>query len=296
MFKNNEQRGLPYRMVVFNEVIVTGSFTQAAENLGHTKSAVSMYITQLEQMLGTKLLNRSTRRLDLTAAGQQFFKRCSELVATVTLAVRELDDFDHEPQGRFAITAPHAFEPLLIDTIIGDLCRLYPKVIPHLEFSDHRLDLLKHKLDMAISIGDLKSNDYNAIKLGTLESILVASPALQVQLQDLEDLNQCTFIRLPWQNNIEIHSKENVFVIKTEKIIQINTLPAAISAARSGLGVLLAPTVFLAPAMTSGELVRVFKDWQGEPRDINAVHGYGQKLPLLLRSVVNKLQLALKNS
>ena len=177
MFIKNEQRRLAYQMLVFDEVIKKGSFTAAAESLGHTKSAVSQYVSQLEGDLGVRLLNRSTRRLNLTVVGLQLAKRSEQLLDLLMTTVAEVKSHEQAPAGRIAITAPHAFESNLVTPIVAQLCDEYPKLVPELVYSDERLDLLQQKLDMAISVGRQKDSSYHAILIGKLDSILVASPA-----------------------------------------------------------------------------------------------------------------------
>ncbi len=297
MFRNNEQKALPYRMLVFHEVIKSGSFTGAAENLGHTRSAISTYISQLESLVGMKLLTRSTRSLHLTPAGRQFAQRCEQMAEILQLAIEELEEFDQEPQGRIAITAPHAFESLLVETVIADLCRQYPKLIADVTFSDQKLDLLEHKLDLAISVGPQKDSDYHAIKLGELRSFLVASPDyLESRDQPIPgNLEQHTQIQLPWQTKATLYSKDQQIPLQTGKSMKVNTLPAAINYAVQGLGLLLAPAIFVSEEIRKGKLERVMPEWQAETRDVFALHTFGKRLPFILRHATERLKRQLES-
>jgi len=99
MFNKSEQRRLAYQMLVFDEVLKQGSFTEAAQSLGHTKSAISQYVSQLERALGVRLLNRSTRTLNLTPAGQLVAKRSEQLLELLTVTIDEIDESAIAPAG-----------------------------------------------------------------------------------------------------------------------------------------------------------------------------------------------------
>ncbi|OZG72985.1 LysR family transcriptional regulator [Hahella sp. CCB-MM4] len=284
-------------MLVFHEVVKSGSFTRAADQLGHTRSAISTYISQLESLVGMKLLTRSTRSLHLTPAGRQFAQRCAQMAETLQQAIEELEEFDQEPQGRIAITAPHAFESLLVETVIAELCRQYPKLIADVTFSDQKLDLLEHKLDLAISVGPQKDSDYHAIKLGELRSFVVAAPAYLESHghPEPEKLDQHTMIQLPWQDQAQLYSGDQQVPLRGGKTMKVNTLPAAINYANHGLGMLLAPSIFVSEEIRNGKLERVMPTWQAEPREVFALHSFGKRLPFILRQATERLKRQLES-
>ena len=248
MFIKSEQRKLAYQMLVFDEVVNQGSFTLAAQSLGHTKSAVSHYVTQLETALDVKLINRSTRTLNLTSSGTLLAKRCGQLVSLLSDTLQELDTHNNEMIGRIAITAPHVFEANLITPIIAHLCHEFTKLTPELIYSDERLDLLSNKLDLAISVGPQKDSNYKAVLIGKLDSILVASPKYiaKSELITSENFNTHSLVILPWQSNHSLNAnlvKPLTFESVTE--IKMNTSTSAINALKCGLGIGLVPSVFI---------------------------------------------------
>ncbi|PAJ76301.1 LysR family transcriptional regulator [Pseudoalteromonas sp. NBT06-2] len=280
-------------MLVFDEVVNKGSFTLAAESLGHTKSAISHYITQLETALNTKLLNRSTRTLNLTAVGVLLAKRSTQLVDLLTDTLHELDTYNNEPAGRITITAPHAFEANLITPIIAGLCDEYSKLTPELIYTDERLDLLNNKLDLAISVGPQKDSNYNAILIGKLDSILVASPQY-IAKSDLitdENLTLQSLISLPWQSKSHLRNqKSDTLEFNSDTLIKVNTSTSAISSIKCGLGIGLIPSVFIKEELDSGQLQQVLPEYKGEVRNVYAIHSYQNRLPLVLRKFVDKLK------
>ena len=293
MFNKSEQRRLAYQMLVFDEVLKQGSFTEAAQSLGHTKSAISQYVTQLERALEVRLLNRSTRTLNLTPAGQLIAKRSEQLLELLTVTLDEVHESAIAPSGRIAITAPHAFEASLVTPIITELCDEYPKLTPELTFTDERLDILKHQLDVAISVGPQKDSSYHAILIGELESVLVASPKYLAKHIDVNEQNlaQQNLIMLPWQSDFSLtKDNKNIITFNSSKYLKMNTSTSAINSAVTGAGICLIPSIFIKSELQSGALQRVLPDYLGEARNVYAVHSYQQQLPLILRLFINKLK------
>ena len=294
MFIKSEQRRLSYQMLVFDEVVNRGSFTAAAEALGHTKSAVSQYVSQLETGLGVRLLNRSTRQLNLTAAGQKLAKRSEQLVDLLSATLDEVQALEHAPAGRVSITAPHAFETSMVTPIVAELCNEYPQLTPELIFTDERLDLLEHKLDIAISVGPQKDSNYKAIPIGNLDSILVASPRYLARDGEIraENLSEQTLVILPWQNSAILKAQQGAEIsYSSEKTLRVNTSISAINAVKSAVGIGLMPSIFVQDELETGVLQRVLPEFAGEVRVVYALHSYQKQLPLVMRRFVERLKL-----
>ena len=293
MFIKSEQKKLAYQMLVFDEVVNKGSFTLAAHSLGHTKSAVSLYITQLETALDTRLLTRSTRTLNLTPSGELLVKRSAQLVNLLSDTLEDLDTYNNEPAGRIAITAPHAFETNLITPIIANLCDEYKKLTPELIYTDERLDLLSNQLDLAISVGPQKDSNYKAVLIGKLDSVLVASPKYIAKATEItsENLNIQSLVVLPWQIDSIINGlKDENLIFDSNTLIKMNTSTSAINSIKCGLGIGLLPSVFIKEELELGQLQRVLPEYSGQQRDVYAVHSYQNKLPVVLRKFINELK------
>ena len=294
MFKKNEQRKLTYRMLVFAEVVRSGSFTTAAERLGHTRSAVSTYINQLESLLGVRLLNRNTRNLNVTAAGHRFVEHCYAISDIAQLAVQEVRALADEPSGNLGITAPHAFAAQVIEPVIRNLRKQYPEVVPHLLFSDDRLDLIENKLDLAVRVGELPDSNYHAIKIGLLESVLVASPQLlcHQDITSIDDLRLLKKVVSPWQPVFKLlnTASNEILTLTLEPKIPVNTLLGTLAMVSMGFGVALVPKIFAQSMLDSGELVQVLVDWRGEQSPVYAVHPYQNQRPLALSYLIDELR------
>ncbi len=293
MFIKNEQKRLSYQMLVFDEVVKRGSFTSAAEVLGHTKSAVSQYVSQLEADLGVRLLNRSTRKLNLTHAGQQLAIRSEQLVKLLSATLDEIATHGNQPSGRLAITAPHAFDPSLITPLITALSCEYPDIEPELIFTDERLDLLEHQLDLAISVGLQKDSSYHAVHIGQLDNILVASPAYLARQKtvNIHSFSSQKLVMLPWQHQTALLSDQGKeLLFSSTKQLRVNTSTSAINSVLCGAGISLIPRIFVQKYLASGELQRVLVEFKGPDRDVYALHPYGKQLPFVIRCFIERLK------
>lgn len=144
---------MPY-MAVFVQVVESGSFSAAAEQLGTTASSVSRQIASLEQALSIKLLERTTRRLKLTAAGTEAYAYCNEMIESAKNVMEIADRFCNSPQGLVKISAPRAFGRDLITPHIAEFLRLYPHVDVQLMLTDRLVDLIGDDIDLIIRITD----------------------------------------------------------------------------------------------------------------------------------------------
>ena len=163
-------------MQVFRRVVDTGSFSEAARALLMTPSTVSKLIARIEARIGVRLIERSTRRLSLTAEGQLYYDRSQMLLA-------DLDDLDSQlmqgaasPGGTVRITASVGFGTLAIEPLLPAFWQLYPNIVVDLSLSDDIVDLYLDRTDIAFRIGILPDSSLTAHKLGTARRVIVASP------------------------------------------------------------------------------------------------------------------------
>lgn len=284
-----------YRMLVFAEVVQTGSFTRAAESLGHTRSGVSQHISLLEEELGVRLMNRSTRRLSLTEEGRLFAGRCQAIRDLVNVALDEMQSQTSYPEGPLVITAPHAFESTLVLPTLTQLCKLFPKIEPKLIINDQRLDLLSNNIDLAISVGALPDSNYKARKLGELTEIFCAAPTKLEQLGEIkrpEQFSTLPHIATSWQERRKTQAvlwDEKKIKLKLLHRFRVNTLPSAANIAEQGLGIALLPDIYAKTLINKGTLIQVFPNIISEPREIYCIHPYSQQMPLKVRTFINLL-------
>ena len=161
----------------FITVVDCGSITAAAERLGITVSGVSRALNRLEQKLGTTLLRRTTRRLELTEEGETFLAHCRRILAAVEEAEEALLDRHDQPKGRLRVNAAPSFMQYVIVPVIGEFRARYPGITLELDTHDRFVDLLEQRVDLAIRIGALEDSSLHARPLGHSALRVLASPA-----------------------------------------------------------------------------------------------------------------------
>src|SRR5579859_3802659 len=142
-------------IVVFTKVVETKSFTGAAEQLGLPKSTVSRKLAQLEERLGVRLVQRTTRKLALTDIGQAYYERCARIVADVAAAEQLVTDMQSTPRGRLRMTAPVDLSMRYLGLIIADFLAIHSDINIELEATDRIVDLIEEGFDLAVRFGTL---------------------------------------------------------------------------------------------------------------------------------------------
>lgn len=163
-------------MEVFARVVEAGSFAAAAERLALSRAAASKQVMQLEAHLGTRLLNRTTRRLSLTGEGEAYYARCLRILGEVATAEREAGEAADAPRGTLRVTAPVSFGILHLGPIVGEFAARFPGVTLALGFDDRFVDLVAEGYDAGIRIGRLPDSTLVARRLCRTRLVVVASP------------------------------------------------------------------------------------------------------------------------
>ena len=158
-------------------VVDSGSFSAAAEQLGQAKSMVSRRVSALEKRLGARLIQRTTRRLRLTDAGQAFHERARQLLMDLEEAENLVRSDQCALSGRLRITAPLSFGQTHMGPVIADFCRRHPQVQLDAAFNDHQMDLIEAGFDIALRIGVLSDSSLIAKRINTIRIVTVAAPA-----------------------------------------------------------------------------------------------------------------------
>lgn len=164
-------------MHLFVEVARTGGFRAAAERLGMQNSTLSRRIGQLERDIGLRLLNRTTRRVELTEAGRLYFERCSRIIEDARLAQEELASALAQPTGVIRASVPVDFTVVYLSRIVADFQKLYPGISLELDVTPRKSNLVTEPVDLTIRIGEPTEQNWIARKLATLKSALFAGPS-----------------------------------------------------------------------------------------------------------------------
>lgn len=264
-------------IAIFAKVVQKGSFTAAANELRMPKSTVSMKISSLERRLGITLLKRSTRKLQLTAAGENFFRRTTVGLEEILAAENALLAEKAEPQGKIRITTPVDVGQHAMSELMSDFLRKYPKVQIELLLTDRRVDLLGEGIDLAIRAGQLKDSSLIAKKVGVVSFGIFASPrylkarGTPLQPRDLST-HDCLvfspFARGEWR--LQSGKKEVTVSIKEKAIV--NDLRLVHKMAVLGDGLALLPSFMCPTDDKVSKLSRVLPEWSSGENPIHFVY------------------------
>ncbi len=160
----------------FVQVVEAGSFTAAARKLGVPKSTLSRQVTRLEEEFGARLLQRTTRKLNLTETGRAYYERCRDALTTLYEADREARDASDEPRGNLRVTLPFDFARDFMAPALREFRERYPQISVSLIVTQRSLDLIDEQIDVALRGGQMPDSDFVSRKLNTSGIVLCASP------------------------------------------------------------------------------------------------------------------------
>ncbi|MEH6631173.1 MAG: LysR family transcriptional regulator [Halopseudomonas aestusnigri] len=283
---------------LFVRVVEENSFSRAGARMGVPQSSASRMISRLEERLGARLLQRSTRNLTLTEAGQIYFERASRIVTELDQAAEAVRDVNAAPKGLLRVAAPASFGRQFIAPALKEFHDLYPDITIGLSLSDIIEDVIGLGFDVAIRLGELQDSGLIASRLTGSTSILCASSAYLHAHEDLkavEDLalhNSLQFRTNPGSNTWRFMKDDVEHSIQVSGSMYANDGDALLSAALTGLGVCFLPEWMVRTHLDDGSLVRVLPGF--EPKmtitPIQAVVGYRQFIPAKQRVFVEFLR------
>ncbi len=287
------------RVGIFTKVVQAQSFSEAARRLGVAKSAVSKQISLLEDQVGVRLLNRSTRKLSLTEAGEIYYRHCEHIVNRAGIALNELRQYQNQPTGTLKVSSPIAFGRALLIPVIKELRTLYPLLNIDLQLSDQIVDIVDEGIDLAIRVGQLKDSNLIAKRLCNSPVVVFASPEYLARFgtpKTPADLADHQWIRLSVLPSpivgsfIHKESQKEQVSPKITSSLKINSVDAVIDAAEQGLGIsaMVKTTVF--NQLNSGKLIPLLEDYELKPRGIYAVYPHREHLPPKVRIFMDFLE------
>lgn len=281
-------------MRVFVTVVDLGSQSAAADQLQLSRPVVSRYLAALEDWVGARLMQRTTRKLSLTAAGQQTLPRCRqllELAGELETAVRQPDD---APRGELRISVSTSFAQAQLVAAIADYVQRYPGVKVDLQVLDRTVNLVDERIDLAIRTSNDLDPNLIARRLTVCRSVVCASPAYLSQHgtpQRVEDLSRhnclthAYFGHDLWQFDVQGQQ----IAVPVAGNITANEAMTLQTATLANAGIAMLPSYLAAAALRSGELVRVLPEAQPQALSLNAVYTSRKHMPATLRSMLDFL-------
>ncbi|MCH9000548.1 MAG: LysR family transcriptional regulator [Proteobacteria bacterium] len=283
-------------MAVFARVVEMESFSGAARALGLSKSAVSKRVGRLEDRMGLRLLNRTTRRLSLTEAGAAFYQGCRRVVAEAEAAERAVTRLASAPRGRLKVNAPMSFGVRHLAPALPDFMARYPELNVDLTLNDRVVDLVEEGFDLAIRIARLAESSLIARRLAPNRLVLCAAPsylAAHGAPRAVEDLkgHECLLYSYQAAGDVwRLCGPGGERRLAVTGRLRINNGDALLAAALGGLGVALLPCFICGQDLRAGRLIQVLPAWSG-PADtaIAAVYPASRNLSPKVRVFVDFL-------
>lgn len=283
-------------LLLFALVVRLKSFRAAAAKRGVANSVVSKHISRLESDIGIQLLHRSTRKLNLTEAGQRLYQHCQLLEKQVKLASEELGAYQSEPSGSLRISAPGVSGQLFLPQIIRRYMEMYPEVEVDMVIQDSFEDLIEQGFDLAIRTGTLEDSSLIAKRLVTSSWNAFASPAYLQQHgvpQTLEELSghECLLFshQQAGESDWPYLSKDGKDSITVNGRFRVNSLLALYKAALDGMGIAFLPFYLVHNERSSGALVPVLENHLYRHVGIYALYPQSQFLPPKTRMFIDLL-------
>ncbi|MEM6295504.1 MAG: LysR family transcriptional regulator [Myxococcota bacterium] len=264
---------------VFVHVVDAGSFVAAAEQTGIPKSTIARRIDELEASLGARLLQRSTRRSELTELGGGFYERARQIVADVDDAVEDVRAKQTEPRGVLRFTTSVLLAERYLGPIVAEYLGVHPRVELDMYLSPKHFDVIADGFDLALRVGPLKASSYIVRRLAPAPAYLCASPtylkkrSAPTSVDELQKHDAIVFSasrsRETWRLDNDRGDQVNVVM---DGPLVVNSHPIAMDCCLAGLGLAELPALVCCDALRSGELVRVLPKWSNASRWLHALY------------------------
>jgi len=284
------------RMRAFIDVVEAEGFSAAGRKVGRSKALLSKYVRELEDELGTLLLNRTTRQFSLTEAGHIYYKRASELVHEIDSLQEIVRDSAGDVRGRIKLSAPRTFADAEIGQSLIDFAKAHPEIVLEIHLDDRFVDLVEEGFDLAVRITRLENSSLIARRLAPFSIRIVASPEVlkthgtPQKPQDLAGLPCIIDTNGRWMSNWQFRRDNGeIFSVAVGGPIEVNSPLSTRAAALSGLGFAILPDFIAEPELKSGRLVPVLDDFLPTNGGIFAVYPHRRYLPAKVRVLVDFL-------
>lgn len=284
-------------VAVFVRVVERGSFTRAADELELSRAVVSKYLTRLEERLGVRLLNRTTRRLSLTEAGAELFAASQGALERIAEAEGAITRLQREPRGTLKINAPMSFGILELAPALPEFLRRHPDIQVDLRMDDRQVDLVEEGFDVGVRITQrMAPSSLVARRLATCRQWVCAAPSYLAEHgtpETPEDLSahNCILYQYALAANVwrfRAPGGRDIAVAVTGNLRANNGI-AEREAALGGVGILLTPSFYVGDELRSGKLVRLLSEYSLPELGIHAVYPKRSHVPPKVRVLVEFL-------
>lgn len=288
-------------MRVFTQVANSGSFSATADQLELSRAMVTRCISELEDWLNTRLLQRTTRKVTLTDAGEQFLRRCQQILELADEVVGETANLNSELRGQLRLTCGASFGSAQMASAIADFLVLHPKLKIDMNVSDTSINLVDARIDLAIRISNNPDPMLIARRLASCASVLVASPTYLEQYGTPEFPDSLVHHRCMTHTIANKYLWQFTRASETVKVeikshFSANEATILLHAALAGSGISMQPTYLANDYIAAGKLVALLPEWSVPEFAINALYPSRRHLPVALRTFLDFLVKRFENT
>ncbi|MEJ6650593.1 MAG: LysR family transcriptional regulator [Burkholderiales bacterium] len=279
-------------MNLFVRIVETGSFSAVARELEMLQPSVSKHMNMLEQSLGVRLLNRTTRKISLTEAGKEYFERCQRIIDDVNELETEVLGLVNKPTGTLRITSPVAFGQIYMLPLLLAFRNQVAEFGVDLSFDDRYADLVQEGFDVGIRFGELEDSQLIARHVGSSARVCVASPSYLSKYgapgvpNDLKNHNCITYTHL-FSSVWPLRDAKGLLSIKVGGNFRANSGYAIRDAVLNGVGIALVPALLVKEQIESGTVVPLLNDYASDPIKISAVYPSNRLIPRKVKLFVD---------
>jgi DNA-binding transcriptional LysR family regulator len=283
-------------LVAFAEVVAAQSFSAAAKRLGVSKAAISKHVSRLEERLGARLLQRTTRRLALTEIGVAFHERCLRILAEAEEAERAVQSLGMAVRGTLKVTVGVSFGVAHVAPLVPEFQARHPDLRLEMQFNDRVVDLIEEGFDVAVRIAQMPDSSLVARRLAPVQRVVCASPDYLARHgtpavpDDLRRHNCLIYTYLASQDAWRfVGPARETYVVRVDGNYAVTNGEAQRHAALAGQGIILSPNFIVAPDLRAGRLVALLPGYETPPTAVHAVYPASRHPAVKLRAFVDFL-------
>jgi len=280
-------------MTTFVAVVDSGGFASAARKLNLSPPVVTRAVAELEQRLGLRLLTRTTRVVRVTDAGARFAEDCRRILADIDEAETTATGTHTTPRGTLTLTAPVLFGQLYVTPVLVSYLQQFPDVDAQCLFLDRVVNVVEEGIDVAVRIGELPDSSLQAVRVGRVRRVLVASPAY-LQTHGVprrpEELAGYTIASAAGVNPVSewrFNDAGKTLVQRLQPRLRTTTNDSAIAATLAGLGITRLLSYQVASHVRTGALQIVLEEFEAAPLPVHVVHHEGRRATQKVRAFVD---------
>jgi DNA-binding transcriptional LysR family regulator len=281
-------------MQLFIAAVEEGSFAAAARRFRLSAAMAGKHVSAIESDLNVRLLQRSTRRLSLTEAGERYYERCKIILEALEEANREASDVQSTPQGRLRVAAPVAFGQMHLGKIVSRYLEQFPEVSLDVVLEDRYVELLENRIDVAIRIGHLEDPTLVTRRLAPCRMVLCASPAYLIKHgtpQTPDDL--CHAPRLAFSQAVSAgdwtiyDAQGRAYNIDSACRMTANNIQLLLESVMAGAGITYGPDFVFGKYIQQGKLIKLLPAYRTRELTLQAVYPSAIRIPFKVRSFVD---------